>query len=85
MDLAPVAALDDDLVRPRVLVGPRADWLARPGDLTEVIWVVSTDVNRVGLRLQGPALSWAPSRVGTELVSEASCGEQSRCRRAGGR
>jgi len=42
------------LVELRVTLGPRNDWFRRPGDLTVGEWVVSSQSNRVGLRLDRP-------------------------------
>ncbi len=53
----------------RVLAGPRDDWFS-PGALEllcETSWTVSPSANRVGVRLDGPALTWARDE---ELQSE---------------
>jgi KipI family sensor histidine kinase inhibitor len=53
----------------RVSAGPRADWFA-PATLTALIetaWTVSSDADRVGIRLDGPALG---RLRGGELPSE---------------
>ncbi|MDH2416617.1 biotin-dependent carboxyltransferase family protein [Nocardioides sp. CER19] len=51
----------------RVLPGPRADWFASLAPLFGSEWVVRPDSDRIGLRLDGPALE----RVGAgELPSE---------------
>lgn len=52
-----------------VLPGPRLDWLADPSVLAR-IWEVSPQSDRVGVRLRGEPLAWAPERLGTELPSE---------------
>lgn len=52
-----------------VLPGPRPDWLADPGGLARA-WQVSPRSDRVGTRLLGEPLAWAPPRIGTELPSE---------------
>jgi biotin-dependent carboxylase-like uncharacterized protein len=49
--------------------GPRTDWLADPSALA-LVWTVSPDSNRVGVRLNGPPLARTPSREGDELPSE---------------
>ena len=54
----------------RALAGPREDWLAAPTDLTAETWTVSSRSDRVGIRLEGPALQRNPSRAGQELPSE---------------
>lgn len=53
----------------RLHPGPRADWLAPDAveRLCAAAYVVAADSNRVGLRLEGPSLSWV--RAG-ELASE---------------
>ena len=52
------------------LPGPRDDWLAEPAALTAVTWSVSSRSDRVGIRLEGPALHRHPAREGQELPSE---------------
>jgi biotin-dependent carboxylase-like uncharacterized protein len=52
------------------LAGPREDWLADPAALTSGTWSVSSRSDRVGIRLEGPALSRHPERAGQELPSE---------------
>ncbi|MGB7963399.1 MAG: biotin-dependent carboxyltransferase family protein [Propionicimonas sp.] len=49
--------------------GPRTDWLADPVALAGD-WQVSASSDRVGVRLLGGPLAWAPARRGTELPSE---------------
>ena len=69
VDLAPQAAFPEELTL-RVLAGPRLDWFA-PGTLealTSAEYTVTTDLDRVGIRLAGPALRRA--REG-ELPPEA--------------
>lgn len=52
----------------RLWPGPRVDWFENAlGHLTEHVWTVSTESNRVGLRLDGAALL---RRDGRELPSE---------------
>jgi biotin-dependent carboxylase-like uncharacterized protein len=54
-----------------VLLGPRDDWFADPvGQLGGGPWQVSPESNRVGLRLNGPALRRAADFDGAELPSE---------------
>lgn len=48
--------------------GPRADWCG--GDLADLSWTISPDVDRVGVRLLGNPLPRHPSRAGCELPSE---------------
>jgi allophanate hydrolase subunit 2 len=52
------------------LAGPREDWLAEPAALTAGTWSVSSRSDRVGIRLEGPALRRHPEREGQELPSE---------------
>ncbi len=69
VDLAPVADPEEGDVTVRVLPGPRRDWFADPAwaALTRQAWTVTSESNRVGLRLDGPRLE----RVGSdELPSE---------------
>jgi biotin-dependent carboxylase-like uncharacterized protein len=68
VDVAPVRAPSSSPVL-RVLPGPRRDWLAPAAwtALTGAGWTVTTDSDRVGLRLGGPRLERA--RDG-ELPSE---------------
>ena len=68
VDVAPVRAPSSRPVL-RVLPGPRRDWLTPTAwtALTSEDWAVSTDSDRVGLRLAGPRLSRART---DELPSE---------------
>jgi biotin-dependent carboxylase-like uncharacterized protein len=68
VDVAPVRAPSSRPVL-RVLPGPRRDWLASEAWalLTREDWAVTTDSNRVGLRLDGPRLRRARA---DELPSE---------------
>jgi biotin-dependent carboxylase-like uncharacterized protein len=70
VDLAPVPALGP--ARLRVVLGPRDDWFTDPGVLAQGSWEVSSDSDRIGLRLRrpddgGPALQ---RRDDAELPSE---------------
>jgi biotin-dependent carboxylase-like uncharacterized protein len=74
VDFAPVPRADDAgaraLARVRVVLGPRDDWFTDPRALFRGRWRVSSQVDRVGVRLDrelGPALSRAVER---ELPSE---------------
>ena len=53
----------------RVDPGPRADWLVRGAfdQLCRAAYTVTTESNRIGLRLHGPPIAWARDR---ELASE---------------
>ncbi|MGY1650651.1 5-oxoprolinase subunit C family protein [Geodermatophilus sp. SYSU D01119] len=69
VDLAPVSDPPGGEVTVRLLPGPRSDWLtagARAA-LGAAAWTVTSESNRVGLRLAGPALERA---VEAELPSE---------------
>ncbi len=70
VDVAPVRALTDGPIGIRALLGPRADWLADPRLLATTPWTVSSHSDRVGIRLEGPALRRHESRLGQELLSE---------------
>jgi biotin-dependent carboxylase-like uncharacterized protein len=73
-DLAPVGTLPDTVVLP-VRPGPRADWFA-PGALDLLAgsrYEVTPASDRVGLRLDGPALPAAATReLPTEGMAEGS-------------
>jgi biotin-dependent carboxylase-like uncharacterized protein len=54
-----------------VLLGPRDDWFTDPlAELRAGRWTVGERSNRIGLRLDGAALSRVPHRRGAELPSE---------------
>ena len=69
VDVAPVADLPAGAVTVPVLPGPRAGWFGAAGWelLTGTGWTVTSESNRVGLRLAGPEL---PRLRGGELPSE---------------
>ncbi|SFA74983.1 biotin-dependent carboxylase uncharacterized domain-containing protein [Amycolatopsis marina] len=58
-----------DLTVP-VLLGPRDDWFTGPAAALATTWTVTSESNRVGLRLDGTALRRAPERTDAELPSE---------------
>ncbi|MDG4786802.1 biotin-dependent carboxyltransferase family protein [Micromonospora sp. WMMD1102] len=68
VDVAPTGTLVEELTL-RVLPGPRADWFT--DDAVRILgaecYRVSVHSNRIGVRLDGPAL---PRRIGGELRSE---------------
>ncbi|GIG91321.1 5-oxoprolinase subunit C family protein [Plantactinospora endophytica] len=68
VDVAPTGTLAEEVTL-RVLLGPRADWFT--DDAVRILdresYRVSTLSNRIGVRLEGPAL---PRRIGGELRSE---------------
>ncbi len=69
VDLAPVPARADSPTVLRWTPGPRVDWLTAAGldALGHTTWTVGADSNRVGVRLDGPALE---RRERAELASE---------------
>ncbi|WP_031467503.1 biotin-dependent carboxyltransferase family protein [Sciscionella sediminilitoris] len=66
-DGVPIGPFPDALTLP-VLPGPRADWF-HP-ELGSGLWHLSATSDRIGARLEGPALRRLPERVGVELPSE---------------
>ena len=69
VDVAPVPDPPGGEVSVRLLPGPRSDWLtdAALDVLATAAWTVTTESNRIGLRLDGPPLE---RRVPGELPSE---------------
>ncbi len=69
VDLAPVGPPPTGDLPLRVVPGPRASWLQADGldVLTSAPYVVRSDSDRVGMRLDGPILRWARA---AELPSE---------------
>lgn len=64
-----------DAVTVRVHLGPRADWVDdAAGRLRAGTWTVAPTGDRVGVRLEGPALERAADRRGEELRSEGLVG-----------
>ncbi|GAB2707093.1 KipI family sensor histidine kinase inhibitor [Microbacterium marinum] len=59
-----------DVIEVPVAPGPRADWFTEHARavLFDAVWTVSSDADRVGIRLDGPELA---RRVGGEVPSEA--------------
>lgn len=70
LDVAPVPPIGDGPARLRVLPGPRMDWLRDPAALTRSRWVVADATDRVGVRLDGPALAFR--QPGRQLPSEGT-------------
>lgn len=68
IDAAPTARPSAAALSVVARAGPHWDWLQ--DGLGATRWVVSPDSDRVGVRLQGPALPRCLSRVGAELPSE---------------
>lgn len=54
----------------RAVAGPRDEWLADLADLSGTSWTVSTDSDRVGVRLDGPMLPRSRAFRDAELPSE---------------
>jgi biotin-dependent carboxylase-like uncharacterized protein len=71
VDAVPVPAPPADPVL-RVLPGPRADWFgdAAHAALVGERWEVTSDTDRVGIRLDGPPLEREEAFAGRELPSE---------------
>ncbi|WP_054815223.1 biotin-dependent carboxyltransferase family protein [Nocardia arizonensis] len=70
VDLAPVAPPPREPLAVRAMLGPREDWFTDPVTLYRGEWVVSTDTDRVGARLDrrgGPPLR---RRITDELPTE---------------
>ncbi|MFD0360378.1 biotin-dependent carboxyltransferase family protein [Nocardia sp. GCM10030253] len=70
VEFAPVADLSTEILTIRALLGPRDDWFVDAGALFDGEWVVSTDTDRIGARLDrraGPPLRRGVSR---ELPTE---------------
>ena len=67
--VAPWGAPHDDEIEVELAPGPRADWFAASAlsALYEAVWTVTNDTDRVGMRLNGPAL---PRVRDDELPSE---------------
>ncbi|TSD40400.1 biotin-dependent carboxyltransferase family protein [Rhodococcus sp. KBS0724] len=51
IDVAPIALPSADTITLRATLGPREDWFVDPQSLTTVLWTVSSQSNRVGVRL----------------------------------
>jgi len=70
VDVAPAAAISPETLVVHALRGPRDDWLADLEALAATPWTVSTDSDRVGIRLSGAPLQRQASRLERELPSE---------------
>jgi len=70
VDLAPGPELTRDVWVLRAGPGPRLDWLADRSALSGTTWTVSSQSDRVGIRLTGPVLRRAEERHDAELPSE---------------
>ncbi len=69
LDFAPYPLPTNSCLRLPLHAGPRSDWItpSSRSQLTSTTWTVSEDSNRVGMRLNGPALHRA---ITNELPSE---------------
>jgi biotin-dependent carboxylase-like uncharacterized protein len=56
VDVAPVATPPAGVVTLRAVTGPRANWITDPVALTATTWTASSRSDRIGMRLEGPAL-----------------------------
>lgn len=70
VEIAPWGAPADDEIELEVAPGPRGDWFAASAHraLFETVWTVGNDADRIGVRLEGPALE---RTTAGELPSEA--------------
>lgn len=68
LDLAPVAAIAADLCELRVVPGPRDDWFTDADALVHTDWTATDRSDRVGMRLQGRALThrWPDRQLPSE-------------------
>lgn len=70
LEQAPVAAFPSGTLHLTVTPGPRDDWFVDPDALVRTGWITSDRSDRVGVRLEGPALEWQwPDR---QLPSEGT-------------
>jgi biotin-dependent carboxylase-like uncharacterized protein len=70
LDAAPVRSPSGGLVELAVLPGPRWEWLDDPASLTTPVWLTAAASDRVGVRLEGPALARSPRHRAVEVPSE---------------
>ncbi|WP_067567860.1 5-oxoprolinase subunit C family protein [Nocardia acidivorans] len=74
VDVAPVPPPGSGLLTVRVVPGPRDDWFTRPAALFEGEWLISSETDRIGARLdrrRGPNLERAVSdQYSGELPTE---------------
>ena len=70
VDLAPTPASSGEPLILSALRGPRDDWFADIGALGARTWTVSSNSDRVGIRLTGEPLQRQESRTEQELPSE---------------
>jgi biotin-dependent carboxylase-like uncharacterized protein len=70
LDVAPAPVISAETLVLHAVRGPRDDWLADLDALAATSWTVSTDSDRVGIRLSGVPLQRQASRLERELPSE---------------
>ena len=70
LDIAPTPVISAETLVLQAIRGPRDDWLADLEALGATSWTVSTDSDRVGIRLSGAPLQRQASRLEQELPSE---------------
>lgn len=70
LDVAPAPVISAETLVLHALRGPRDDWLADLDALAATSWTISTDSDRVGIRLSGAPLQRQASRLARELPSE---------------
>jgi len=70
VDIAPMPALSGGTLVLHALRGPRDDWVADIDALTATVWTVSSQSDRVGIRLEGKPLQRHRLGSGQELPSE---------------
>ena len=70
VDLAPTPPLSGETLILQALPGPRDDWFTDIGALGARTWTVSSNSDRVGIRLTGQPLQRHDSRTDQELPSE---------------
>ena len=56
VDVAPVCPPPGDTVVLRAVLGPRAEFVADPAELTGIAWTASSRSDRIGMRLEGGRL-----------------------------
>jgi len=72
IDVAPVAALTPHTTTLRATLGPREDWFTDPTSLASELWTVSSQSNRIGVRLDRTSEHTVLKRAKThELPTEA--------------
>ncbi len=51
VDVAPIPPLTTDALTLRLILGPRDDWFTNPKDIATEVWQVSSQSDRIGVRL----------------------------------